>query len=232
MRILVVEDQAELAAAISDNLRRQGMTVDVVSRVDEAEAAWSIATYAAIVLDINLPDGSGVSLLRSARRAGRQTPVLILTAMDSVSDRISGLDAGADDYLTKPFDGGELSARLRALVRRAALPIVREIQIGSMTVDLEARLVRGQDGPVALSRSEFLALECLARHQDRVCSRDTLANAIYTFDEEWSDGAIELHIHRLRKKLAAHSGAAMIKVLRGLGYMLVVDAGREVSGGR
>lgn len=224
MRVLVIEDNPELGAAVARGLRGNGLTVDLFGTVEEAEEAWQLAEYSAVVLDLMLPDGSGLDVLRSARRAGQSTPVLILTALDGVAERIAGLDAGADDYLTKPFHSEELAARLRALMRRSKLPIVREIEAGAMSIDLEARVARSGSGTLSLSRSEFLALECLARNQGRTCSKETIANAIYGFEEDWTEGAIELHVHRLRRKLSSESGMPKIKSLRGLGYMLVVDA--------
>lgn len=221
MRILLIEDSPELGQAISKALRREGFTVDLFDTVADGEEAWRLASYSSVILDLMLPDGSGLALLRGARAAGLAAPVLILTAIDGISDRIAGLDAGADDYLTKPFHTEELLARLRALMRRVALPILREIEIGSLLLDLEARTVRTGGDPLALSRSEFMALECLVRNQGRVCAKGTIADAIYGFNEDWSDGAIELHIHRLRRKLAARAGTPAIKALRGLGYMLV-----------
>ncbi|WP_119166407.1 response regulator transcription factor [Algihabitans albus] len=223
MRVLVIEDNAELGAAVSRGLRNTGLTVDLFGTAEEAEEAWQLADYSAVVLDLMLPDGSGLDVLRSARRSGLSTPVLILTALDGIAERIAGLDAGADDYLTKPFHSEELAARLRALMRRSKLPIVREIEAGSMLIDLEARVARTGSATLSLSRSEFLALECLARNQGRTCSKETIANAIYGFEEEWSEGAIELHVHRLRRKLAVQPGMPRIKSLRGLGYMLVAD---------
>lgn len=224
MRVLVIEDNPELGAAVARGLRGNGLTVDLFGTAEEAEEAWQLAEYSAVVLDLMLPDGSGLDVLRSARRAGQSTPVLILTALDGVAERIAGLDAGADDYLTKPFHSEELAARLRALMRRSKLPIVREIEAGAMSIDLEARVARSGSGTLSLSRSEFLALECLARNQGRTCSKETIANAIYGFEEDWTEGAIELHVHRLRRKLSSESGMPKIKSLRGLGYMLVVDA--------
>lgn len=223
MRILVIEDNAELGMAISRGLRASGLTVDLFGTAEEAAEAWQLATYSAVVLDLMLPDGSGLDVLQSARRDGLSTPVLILTALDGVADRIAGLDAGADDYLTKPFHSDELAARIRALMRRSKLPIVREIEAGRLLIDLEARIARNGRDALSLSRSEFLALECLARNQGRTCSKETIANAIYGFEEDWSEGAIELHVHRLRRKLSVQPGMPRIKSLRGLGYMLVPD---------
>ena len=220
MRVLVVEDNLDLGASIVRNLRSAGFTVDLFDTAADGAEAWRMAEYSAVVLDLMLPDGSGLEVLRTARSDGLSAPVLVLTALDGVSDRIAGLDAGADDYLTKPFHGDELAARLRALMRRSKLPILREIRAGELVVDLEARRARIGDAEVSLSRSEFLVLECLARNQDRVCSKETIANAVYGFDEDWSEGAIELHVHRLRRKLSSQSGAPSVKALRGLGYIL------------
>lgn len=220
MRVLIVEDNTDLAGAIGAAVLRSGATADVFGTAQEADAAWEQAAYSVIVLDLMLPDGSGLALLRAARRRGRDEPVLILTALDGVADRIQGLDAGADDYLVKPFDTNELLARLRALSRRAGLAIVNELTIGSITLDLERHVARCGEKPIALSRSEILALECLARNSDRICSKERIANAIYAFDDEWTDGAIEQHIYRLRAKMTKIADAPRIFTLRGLGYLL------------
>jgi len=226
MRVLVVEDNAELAAFIAGALRGGGFTVDAFDEIGLAEEALRMARYDLVVLDLMLPDGSGLDLLRRARRDGLSAAVLVLTALDGVADRVTGLDAGADDYLVKPFDSQELLARARALLRRASATLQREIAVGPLTIDMEGRTVRTGDGPLVLSRSEFLLLACFARNQDRVCSKEVLANAIYSFDQEWTDSGIELHVHRLRKKLADVPGGPAIKALRGLGYlMLVPEAG-------
>ena len=221
MRILLIEDNPELGPSICKALKSSGFTVDLFDTVAEGEEAWRLADYSAVILDLMLPDGSGLALLRAARRDGLAAPVLILTAVDGISDRIAGLDAGADDYLTKPFHTDELRARVRALMRRSSLPILREIEMGSLVLDLEARTARADSELLALSRSEFMALACLVRNQGRVCLKGTIADAIYGFNEDWSEGAIELHIHRLRRKLADRAGTPGIKALRGLGYILV-----------
>jgi len=222
MRVLIVEDNAELAAAIARALEGEGLTLDLFGTAEEAEEAWRLAEYSAVVLDVMLPDGSGVEILRRARADGLSTPALILTALDAVSDRVAGLDAGADDYLVKPFNSEELRARVRALMRRSRLPLVQEIEAGPLVVDIQARVARLGGATLALSRSEFLALECLARNQGRACSKEQLAGMIYGFDRDWTDGAVELHIHRLRRKLTATEGGPTIRALRGIGYMLVV----------
>lgn len=223
MRILLVEDNSELADVISAKLRRDGFNVDAFARVDDAAEAIEQVDYAMIVLDIMLEDGSGLDLLTDLRGQGHSTPVLMLTALDGIGDRIKGLDAGADDYLTKPFDTDELLARVRALLRRGSAPIIQQLRIGGLAIDVAGRTVQHDGGALALSRTEFLLLECLARNENRVCSKDVIGNAIYSFDDDWNDTAIEIHVHRLRKKLATVARAPKIKSLRGLGYMLHLE---------
>ncbi len=223
MRILLVEDNIELADAITAKFRREGFNVDTFTRIDDAAEAMVQVDYGVVVLDIMLEDGSGLDLLTDLRRGGASTPVLMLTALDGIDDRIKGLDAGADDYLTKPFDTNELLARVRALMRRSAAPIVQHLQVGGLAIDVAGRSVLHDGGALALSRTEFLLLECLARNENRVCSKDVIGNAIYSFDDDWNDTAIEIHVHRLRKKLASVDRAPKIKSLRGLGYMLHLE---------
>ncbi len=223
MRILLVEDNADLSEAIARRFRLDGFNVDVFDRTDDADEALQQVDYAVVLLDIMLTDGSGLDLLAAVRKRGDATPVLMLTALDGISDRIKGLDAGADDYLTKPFDTDELLARVRALLRRRATPIVKTLEVGPIAIDIAGRTAAVGEHALPLSRTEFLLLECLARNENRVCSKDQIGNAIYSFDDEWNETAIEVHVHRLRKKLAAVDGSPKIKSLRGLGYMLHRD---------
>lgn len=216
MRVLVIEDAPDLADALVRHLRGEGHAVDTVSSAAEAAAALRVAEYAAILLDLGLPDGSGLDLLRGERARGNRTPVLIATARDRISDRIAGLNAGADDYIVKPFDLGEVEARLRAHARRAQTRGATAVEIGPLQVDLAAARVIGPDGEIRLTSREWLVLEALVSARGRVRSRAALEEALYSFDDEISGNAVEVYVSRLRSKL----GANVIATRRGLGYLV------------
>lgn len=216
MRVLVVEDDTLLGHAVRAGLRELGNAVDWVTDGMAAERALCAERYAAIVLDLGLPRLSGLALLRTLRARGDRTPVLILTARDTVDDRIEGLDAGADDYLVKPFDMGELGARLRALVRRACGTPVPLLRVGDITLDPAARSVHHGGRPVELSQREFALLETLMRNAGRVLTRAQLEQALYAWGEEIESNALEVHVHHLRRKLAP----AAIRTVRGVGYLM------------
>ncbi len=216
MRVLVVEDDPLLGHALQAGLRELGNAVDWVSDGVAADHALRAHDYAAVVLDLGLPRMTGLDLLRALRGRGDRTPVLILTARDTVEDRIRGLDMGADDYLVKPFDMGELGARLRALVRRAAGAPAPLLCVGDITLDPAAREVRHADRHVDLSVREFALLEALMRNAGRVLTRAQLEQALYAWGEEVESNALEVHVHHLRRKL----DAAAIRTVRGVGYLL------------
>lgn len=220
MRILMVEDNAGLAASVRDRLTEDGFVVDVMGDVADGEHAWTVCRYDAVVLDIMLPDGSGLDLLRRMRRRGRPEPTIMLTALDGVRDRVAGLDVGADDYLGKPFDPDELVARLKALLRRPGAVLGDRLGFADVAMDVEGRRVAVGDVTVAVTRGEFLVLQRLLRNQGRVTAKEALADSLYTLDEDWSDNAVQLAVSRLRRKLAAADSAVTIRTLRGLGYML------------
>jgi two-component system OmpR family response regulator/two-component system response regulator QseB len=216
MRILLVEDDPLLGDGIQAGLKQAGFGVDW-SR--DGLAAWhalSAESYAAVVLDLGLPRLSGLELLRRLRAAGNRVPVLILTARDRVEDRITGLDSGADDYLTKPFDLHELAARLRALVRRSHGQAAPRLSVGPVEIDPAARSASFEGRPVELSAREFALLQALALNAGRVLSRAQLEQALYGWGEEVGSNAIEVHIHHLRRKLSAE----LIRTVRGVGYTL------------
>jgi two-component system OmpR family response regulator/two-component system response regulator QseB len=216
MRVLVVEDDTLLGHAVQAGLREFGNAVDWVTDGAAAERALRAETYGAIVLDLGLPKLSGLDLLRALRGRSDRTPVLVLTARDTVEDRIKGLDAGADDYLVKPFDMGELGARLRALVRRAAGAPAPLLRVGDITLDPAARRVCHGERPVELSLREFALLEALMRNAGRVLTRAQLEQALYAWGEEVESNALEVHVHHLRRKL----DPAAIKTVRGVGYLM------------
>lgn len=222
MRVLIVEDAADMAEAVLGHLHRAGMTCDVAGSVVAAEDHLAVTTYDAIVLDIHLPDGTGTDLLRDLRARGLAVPVLMLTALFSVDDRVSALDHGADDYLVKPFDHRELEARLRALVRRGEGRKESELTLGRLAwnpATLEARV----DGDrLDLTRRETVLLGLLIRNAGKTMSKERLYEGLFSFsDTDVGLNAIELYIARLRKKLAG-SGIG-IGTLRGQGYRMDTD---------
>jgi two-component system OmpR family response regulator/two-component system response regulator QseB len=219
MRVLVVEDDPLLGDALHAGLRELGNVVDWVRDGVAAAGALEVERYDAVVLDLGLPRLSGVDLLERLRARNDGTPVLILTARDAVDDRIKGLDAGADDYLVKPFDIGELAARLRAIVRRHAGQPAPLLKVGALVLDPAARSVRYRDSEVALSAREFSLLEVLMRSAGRVLTRAQLEQALYAWGEEVESNAVEVHVHRLRRKLAPH----LIQTVRGVGYLMPRD---------
>ncbi|ART54581.1 DNA-binding response regulator [Acidovorax carolinensis] len=225
MRILVVEDDDVLRNVMLRSLSEAGHRVDVATTVQEAHHLWSVQPFDAVLLDLNLPHDAqhrqplpnGLQVLRAARTRGDRTPVLVLTARDRKEDRIAGLDAGADDYLGKPFDLDEVEARLRALVRRAQGTEDRSA-VGTLVLDRRARRFTLADTALALPAREFEVLWELMTPPGRVVSKRTLSEKLSDFDTALGDNALEAFISRLRRKLA--DSGANIRTLRGLGYML------------
>lgn len=216
MRILVVEDDAVLADGLQVGLRLSGFTPDKVGTLEDARAALATTDYGAVVLDLMLPDGSGLDLLAEMRRTGQTVPVLLLTARDGVLDRVAGLDAGADDYLGKPFDLDELAARLRALSRRAEGRANAQISVNGLLIDPGTRSARFNGHELSLSRREFAVLLALAERPGRVLAKTDLEDRLYGWDDEIDSNAVEVHIHHLRAKL----GREFIETLRGIGYRI------------
>lgn len=217
MRILLVEDDEVLRDGIVAGLGLDGYEVDAVRTLAEAREGAASGDHAGIVLDIGLPDGSGLDLLAEWRRGGMKRPILLLTARNLVSDRIEGLDSGADDYLGKPFDLAELSARLRAILRRAAGRASSDIEIGELVVSEARRAVFVCGREIAVSRREFAILRALTERRGHVLSRSQLEDRIYGWQEEVESNAIEVHIHKLRAKI----GRDRIETVRGEGYRIV-----------
>jgi len=216
MRILLVEDDEVLRDGIVAGLGLDGYEVDAVTTLAEAREGAASGDHAGIVLDIGLPDGSGLDLLAEWRRSGMKLPVLLLTARNLVSDRIEGLDSGADDYLGKPFDLSELSARLRAILRRAAGRASSDIEIGELVVSEARRAVLLSGKEIAVSRREFAILRALTERPGHVLSRSQLEDRIYGWQEEVESNAVEVHIHKLRGKI----GRERIETVRGEGYRI------------
>ena len=216
MRILVVEDDVMIGASIRTGLQQDGYTIDWARDGKAAELATTTNDYDAILLDLGLPGKSGLDLLAQWRRQQNAVPVLIITARDAVDDRITGLDAGADDYLVKPFDLNELAARLRALLRRRAGRATPVIEHGPLTLDPATHEVRLAGETVTLSHREFAQLHALLQQPGVPLSRSQLEDRLYGWGEEIGSNAVEVHIHALRRKI----GNDLIRNLRGVGYMV------------
>ncbi len=216
MRILLVEDDQLLGDGVKNGLKQYGYTVDWLKDGEAARLALSSETFDLILLDIGLPKMSGLHLLQSIRREGINTPVLILTARESVEDRVKGLDSGADDYLKKPFDLGEVCARIRALVRRSSGRAETVIGYKNVVLDPAAHSVKVDGVELILPRREFALLQKLLENMGQVLSREQIAQSLYGWEEEVDSNALEVHIHNLRKKL----NATYIRTIRGVGYML------------
>lgn len=216
MRILLIEDDTVLGAALRDQVAADGHSVDWVTRLDAAEDAMATAVHDLLLLDLMLPDGRGIVFLRKLRAKGSVVPVIILTALDQVSDRIDGLNAGADDYLVKPFDLGELSARIGSVARRYSGNPNPMISHGLLQIDLAARHILCDGKSVSLTAREWALLEAFLARPGQLLSKPQLEDILYAFDAEVESNTIEVHISRLRKKL----GATLIVTERGLGYRL------------
>jgi two-component system response regulator QseB len=218
MRILVVEDDRILGEGLVTALGLEGFAADwVQTRLDAQEAlATNSEAYALVILDIGLPDGSGLDVLKSLREKDNPLPVLMLTAYDTVPDRIRGLDYGADDYLIKPFDLGELLARVRSLRRRSAGKPNPLLQLGTLTLDPAARRVTKDGVVVDLGPKELTILHYMIEKPDRVVSKTQLEDALYGWDSEVESNTVEVHVHGLRKKL----GKEIIRTIRGVGYVM------------
>jgi len=219
MRLLLVEDDSMIGEAARQGLRQDGHTVDWVRDGREADAAVAAAPYDAVLLDLGLPRRDGLSLLKSWRAHNVTVPVLIITARDAVSDRVSGLDAGADDYLVKPFDLDELYARVRAVARRRSGRAESVVRIGDLEIESATKRVRWKGADVTLSPREYALLEALANRPGAYLTRAQLEERLYGWDEEIASNAVEVHIHALRRKL----DPSLIRTVRGLGYTLEKD---------
>lgn len=216
MRILLVEDDHGIGDAVRAQIAADGHTPDWVRTLADARASCETVAYDLILLDLMLPDGSGIAFLCALRRAGAATPVIILTARDRITERIEGLNAGADDYLVKPFDLAELSARISAVARRYTGNPNPLFVLGPLTIDLAARNIAGPGGEIGLSQREWVIFETLLQRPGIVVSKSTLEERLYSFDAEVESNTIEVYVSRLRRKL----GRASIETLRGLGYRL------------
>ena len=223
MRILIVEDTADVAEAIVAALGRRGMACDRASTASDARHFLSAESYDVIVLDIHLPVGDGRQILSELRVGKNRTPVLMLTAEFNVSARVDALDAGADDYLVKPFDLRELEARIRVLARRGAGAASARIALGDLEFDPAAQTAHVAGAPVALTRREISLLGLFVARRDRIIAKEKILESLFAMDEDVGLNTVELYVARLRKKLAASSVA--IVTHRGLGYQLTVPDG-------
>ncbi|MBP0633386.1 MULTISPECIES: response regulator transcription factor [unclassified Cupriavidus] len=219
MRVLLIEDEPWLGEAVRDQIEKDGHPTDFVANLAEARRHLAVANYDLILLDLLLPDGRGLDFLRELRAGGSTVPVIILTALDQVSNRIAGLNAGADDYLVKPFDLSELSARVNAVSRRYSGNPNPLVKLGELRIDTAGRSVMRGTARIDLTASEWALLEALIQHPGMIVSRSRLEDRLYSFSEEIGSNTIEVHMSRLRKKL----GADVIETLRGLGYRLKQD---------
>ena len=219
MRILLVEDDPMIGESVADGLKSEGYAVDWVRDGKEAELAVAASPYSLVILDLGLPRRDGIDVLKSIRERRLGVPVLVMTARDTVRDRIKGLDAGADDYLIKPFDLDELTARARALIRRAAGRAEPLIERGALSINPATREVSWRGEPVSLSAREYSLLAALAERAGLVLSRSQLEEKLYGWNEAVGSNAVEVHIHNVRKKL----GDGVIRNVRGMGYTLATE---------
>ncbi len=222
MRIAIIEDNETLANAIAYRLKDRGHAADVLYDGDEADRFLSQEGADLVVLDINLPGRSGLEILKALRQRNDGTPVILLTARSDTSDRVAGLDMGADDYLVKPFEMDELEARIRALSRRKNLEYGVKESIGGLEFDRTTRQVSANGEPLEVPRREVSVLECLLESRGRIVSKSRLIDHVYGVGADIDETAIEPHVSRLRRRLAAHG--VSIKTARGLGYMLEVSS--------
>ena len=214
MRILVIEDDHVLGNAVREHVASLGYGVDWMKRLDDAREALATVAYELVLLDLNLPDGRGLDLLRELRRKGSAVPVIILTAQDQIASRIEGLNSGADDYLVKPFDLSELSARVAAVARRYGGSPNPLLRLGDLDIDLGRRCISIAGKPVDLTAREWAVLERLVRHPNAIVAKSEIEDSLYEFGAEIESNAVEVYVSRLRKKL----GREAIKTVRGIGY--------------
>jgi len=219
MRVLVIEDEGRLARLVAEALGKAGFAVDTCGRLADASALVAAEDFDALVVDRTLPDGDALDLVARLRREGRDLPILMLTARDAVEDRVAGLEAGADDYLIKPFAMAELVARVRALLRRPGSVFGHVETIGNLAFDFAARRATVAGHPLLLPRHELAVLEQLVLATGRVVTKETLIDNVYGLEEPESN-AIPVHVHHLRRRLDDAGSTVRIHTFRGLGYMI------------
>ena len=226
MRLLVVEDNLDLAELLISALMKNGFAADVMTSAASAEEALASLQYAAVILDLGLPDEDGLVCLKRLRQRGSNVPVLILTARGSVADRVDGLRAGADDYLVKPFATDELVARLQALLRRPGEILGKRLQVGDLALDVEARQMFVAGKPESFSAREIDLLELLMRRVGRVVQRGFVEDHLFGLESPVGSNAIEVAIHRLRKHLQALDARAVVHTVKGVGYCITEEKGQ------
>jgi DNA-binding response OmpR family regulator len=228
MHVLIVEDEHKIATYIKRGLEEQGYAVDVAFTGREALDWAETVTFDLIVLDVLLPELDGISVCRTLRKRGLHVPILMLTARDAIDDRVAGLDAGADDYLVKPFALKELLARLRALSRRAAdVPKSPTLQIADLSLDTLTHRVRRGDRRIELTAKEYAVLECLMREPDRVLTRTMIADHVWNYDVYNESNVVDVYIRNLRRKIDDNFDLKLIHTVRGVGYRLSAENGAE-----
>ena len=220
MRVLIVEDNPKLSRLLAGLLAEAGFAIDAALTAGDAEAALDVAEYDAVLLDLALPDGDGFHVLQALRRKGRATPVLVITARADVVDRVRTLNAGADDYLVKPFSLEELLARIRAVLRRPAESLGTVLTAGNVALDATRLSADVDSTPLGLPRREFSVLHALMVRRGRVLRRERLEQSIYSFDDEVTPNAVEASVSRLRRRLQAAGATVTITSMRGIGYIL------------
>jgi len=220
MRILLIEDSSRLRDLVCEAIREVGWKIDAFQTAADGRAALALTEYDLLLLDLGLPDEDGIDILRDLRMSKIQTPVLVLTARGAIDERIAGLDAGADDYLAKPFHNGELIARIRALSRRSPVTTMPVLEFGALRLDMASRQVTCQGTEIALAPSEKSLLELLMRSGGRVLAKSKIEHAFSEFGDERSSNAVELAVSRLRKKLDGHDARSSIETVRGVGYLM------------
>lgn len=220
MRLLILEDETRISELLRQALEGAGFVVDAVRLCADAREALAVTVYDAVILDLGLPDGDGLTLLAELRARGGSAPVLVLTARDAVEDRVSGLNLGADDYLVKPFAMSELVARIKALLRRPGGALGATLSAGNITFDTIGRDVRVGEVVVTLARREVAILEHLMRRLGRVVPKQVLEDKLYGLDDELGSNAIPVHVHHLRRKLLDAGACTEIHTVRGVGYLL------------
>jgi DNA-binding response OmpR family regulator len=224
MRVLLVEDNERLSSLMQGGLARAGFTVDAFASLTDADAAVATVDYDLILLDLGLPDGDGLHWLKQLRRSKQGIPVLVATARGGLTDRVAGLDTGADDYLVKPFEMDELLARCRALLRRPGACLSTVLSTGNLTLDTASRQVAVAGNPIDVPRREADLLEVLLRRSGQVVPRTVLEERLYGFDDDVTPNALEAHVSRLRRRLNDAAADVSIHTVRGVGYLLRLTA--------
>jgi len=223
MRLLVVEDNEQLAELLTKGLQTAGYEIDVLSTLEEASAVLRTTFYAGLILDLGLPDGDGLTLLRDLRHRNNPIPILVLTARGGLNDRVQGLRSGADDYLVKPFALEELLARLEAQLRRPGSLVGSSLRIANLEFDTQNRQASIDDQPQVLSSRETAVLELLMRSKGRVVSKKQVEDHIFGLSGEVASNAVEVYVHRLRKQLSDKGAKVQIHTIRGVGYLIAEE---------